>query len=227
MACFQKTIQSLHIGSIPPGSNILITGPPGIGKTTLCRNLAAEGLNTNTGIVFVTLDAAPKAVLESISAEINSKDVIDKITFVDCYSWMIGEIKGPNTLSHLSNLGDLSVKLFTALQEKGPRSTVIVDSVSTLFVYNGENEIVRFLQVNLARIKQLGCYGLWTVEEGIHGAAFYNTLRHIMDVILELRFEESSTLERRLRVHTCKGSTHTTQWFPFNILDDGQLTVTV
>lgn len=68
---------------------------------------------------------------------------------------------------------------------------------------------------------------MWTVEEGIHGAAFYNTLRHIMDVILELRFEESSTLERRLRVHTCKGSTHTTQWFPFNILDDGQLTVTV
>ncbi len=69
------------------------------------------------------------------------------------------------------------MKLFTALQEKGMQSTVIVDSVSTLFVYNGENEIVRFLQVNLARIKQLRCYGLWTVEEGL------SDLTVLMDVI--------------------------------------------
>jgi KaiC/GvpD/RAD55 family RecA-like ATPase len=71
----------------------------------------------------------------------------------------------------------------------------------------------------------MGCYGIWTVEEGIHTPAFYNTLRHVMDIILELRFEETTTLERRLRAHTCKGSTHATQWFPFTIVDNGRLVI--
>ena len=102
---------------------------------------------------------------------------------------------------------------------------MIFDSISTLFVYNVENEVVRFLQVNLARIKQMGCFGVWTVEEGIHTPALYNMLRHIFDTILELRFEETSILERYMRVHTCKDSTHTTQWFPYEIKDNGQLII--
>ena len=85
--------------------------------------------------------------------------------------------------------------------------------------------MIRFLQVNLARIKQMGCFGIWTVEEGIHTPAFYNTLRDVVDIILELRFEETTTLERRLRVHTSKGSAHSTQWFPFTVAEDGQLII--
>jgi KaiC/GvpD/RAD55 family RecA-like ATPase len=225
LACLRKITEQLQIGCIAPGSSTLITGPPGIGKTIICRNIAAECVRAKSGAVYVTLDAAPKAVAEAIQAQIDSKGVYDKITFVDCYSWLIGDVKGPYCLSHLSNLGDLSVKLFTALQEKGPQSYMIFDSISTLFVYNVENEVVRFLQVNLARIKQMGCFGVWTVEEGIHTPALYNVLRHIFDTILEFRFEETSILERYMRVHTCKDSTHTTRWFPYEIKDNGQLII--
>jgi len=224
LAFLKKVAQPLRIGCIQPGSNTLIIGPPGIGKTVLCWNIVAECIKNGTGAVYVTLDSAPKTIEDAIRTQGDSEGT-NKITFVDCYSWLIGEVKGSYSISHLSNLGDLSVKLFTALQDKGPQSAVIFDSVSTLFVYNVENEVVRFLQVNLARVKQMGCYGIWTVEEGIHTPAFYNTLRHVMDIILELRFEETTTLERRLRAHTCKGSTHATQWFPFTIVDNGRLVI--
>jgi circadian clock protein KaiC len=211
---------------IHPGSSTLITGPPGIGKTIFCRNIAAECVKAGTGAVYVTLDSAPKDIEESIHAQDDSTRALNKLTFVDCYSWLTGEMKGPYCISHLSNLGDLSVKLFTALQEKGPQSIVIFDSISTLFLYNLENEVIRFLQVNIARIRQMECFCIWTVEEGVHTPALYNILRHIMDVTIELRFEEeTATLERKMRVHTCRGSAHSTQWFPFEIKDRGILVI--
>ncbi len=200
-------------------------GPPGIGKTIFCRNIATECAKAGTGVVYVTLDSSPKDIEEAINAQDDSKETLKKISFVDCYSWLTGEMRGPYCISHLSNLGDLSVKLFTSLQEKGPQSTVIFDSISTLFVYNPENEVIRFLQVNIARIRQMRCFGIWTVEEGVHTSSLYNTLRHIMDVTLELRFEETANLERKIRVHTCRGSTHSTQWFPFEIKDRGILVI--
>jgi KaiC/GvpD/RAD55 family RecA-like ATPase len=225
LTVLQNITQPLRIDYIQPGSSILITGPPGIGKTIFCRNIAAGCSKAGTGVVYVTLDSAPRDIEESIHSQYDLKGTPNKIIFVDCYSWLTGEMKGPYCISHLSNLGDLSVKLFTALQEKGPQSAVIFDSISTLFVYNVENEVIRFLQVNVARIRQMGCFGIWTVEEGVHSPALYNTLRHIMDVTLELRFEETSTLERRMRVHTCRSSTHSTQWFPFEIKDRGILEI--
>lgn len=225
MSWLQKIAKPLQINFIQPGSNTLITGPPGIGKTIFCRNIAAECAKAGTGAVYVTLDSAPKEIEEAIHSQNGSTMALNNLIFVDCYSWLIGEVKGSYCISHLSNLGDLSVKLFTALQEKGQQSVVIFDSISTLFIYNVESEVVRFLQVNLARIKQMGCFGIWTVEEGVHTPALYNTLRHIMDVTLEFRFEEATNLERRIRVHTAKGSTHATQWFPFEIKDGGLLVI--
>jgi KaiC/GvpD/RAD55 family RecA-like ATPase len=225
MTWLQSITQTLQISNVISGSSTLVTGPPGIGKTTLCRNIAAECARTDTGVVYVTLDSTPKDIEEAMLSSDHFIDLKSKIIFVDCYSWLIGETKGSYCISHLSNLGDLSVKLFTALQEKGPRSVVIFDSISTLFLYNVENEIIRFLQVNLARIKQMGCFGIWTIEEGVHTPTIYNTLRHMMDVTLELRFEETTALERRIRVHTCKGAMHTTQWFPFIIGDGGSLII--
>ncbi|MCJ7776978.1 MAG: hypothetical protein MUP16_01515, partial [Sedimentisphaerales bacterium] len=52
------------------------------------------------------------------------------------------------------------------------------------FLYDVENEIIRFLQVNLARIKQMGCFGIWTIEEGVHAPTIYNTLNAALFCVL-------------------------------------------
>jgi KaiC/GvpD/RAD55 family RecA-like ATPase len=114
--------------------------------------------------------------------------------------------------------------MISASNELGKGTFFIFDSVSSLLVYNAENEVARFLGVNMARMKHAHNLGLWVVEEGIHSESFYNMLRHKSDGVLEMKFEESGrgTVERYVRLHTLKNLKHEIMWKPFEI-QNGQL----
>lgn len=183
-------------------------------------------LEKGINVVYAALDVAPNSIRTTIqlghSEEINLKGV----TFVDGYSWLLGEVHESHHVSHLSNLNDLSVRIYNAINEQGGKSQVLLfDSISTLFVYNSETEITRFMQVNMARVKHSNGLGFWTVVEGIHTSAFYNFLRHMADGVIEMRLEDKDELKRFIRIHTMKGVKHKTNWLPFMIQDEGRLDI--
>jgi KaiC/GvpD/RAD55 family RecA-like ATPase len=216
-------LRALDIEGSPFGTNIVLTGPPGIGKTVFCENLMSDCLTAGVNVICTALDTAPKDIRERVLRASSYEG--PGFVFIDAYSWLLGEEYEKYHVSHLSNLSDLSVKIYNALNELSGKDVVIFDSISTLFVYNAENEITRFIQVNMARIKQSGSIGIWTVEEGIHNAAFYNALRHLSEGIVEMRFEDDHELQRFIRVHTFRGITHATNWLPFAISSEGKLIV--
>ena len=74
-------------------------------------------------------------------------------------------------------------------------------------------------------MKHIGSTGLWVVEQGIHTDRFYNSLRHMVDGILEMRFEEDKELKRFIRMHTFKGINHNTSWKPFSISKEGTVEI--
>jgi KaiC/GvpD/RAD55 family RecA-like ATPase len=128
-------------------------------------------------------------------------------------------------VSNLSNLSDLSVKIISALDDINVHSLFILDSISTLLIYNSENEVARFLEINMARMKHNNHVSVWVIELGIHSGQFYNTLRHMADCILEMRFEEQGELLRYIRMHTFKGLRHNTTWRKFLIDEKGDMAI--
>jgi len=211
---------------IPSGTNILLVGPPGVGKTAFCETLLCECLRNRDEALYITLDHDPKDIRVRISKR--GTDLVGekkKLVFVDGYSWLVGESNERFNVRNLSNLSDLSVKIFGASSELGEGFSFVFDSISTLLVYNSENEVERFLESNMARMKHVNSVGFWIVEQGIHSERFYSTLRHRADGILEMRFEENEELKRFIRMHTFKGISHSTSWKPFVVSEEGIVTI--
>ncbi len=210
-----------------PEANLIVIGPSGIGKTILCETIMGDLLKEGARIMYVTLDHSPHDIRTRIEAKGIIATISDmSIVFVDGYSWLVGEASEKYSARNLSNLSDLSVKMISASNELGKNTFFIFDSISSLLVYNAENEVERFLGVNMARMKHAQNLGLWVVEEGIHSESFYNVLRHKSDGVLEMKFEESDrgTVERYIRLHTLKNLRHEIMWRLFEI-HDGQFLI--
>ena len=199
--------------------NIILIGPPGIGKTLFCETNLVDCLNSGNNSLYIALESDPreiKARLFELDENLKEKGTL---LFVDGYSWLVGGSSDKYTLNNLSNLSDLSVKIISASTSINHNLLFIFDSISTLLIYNSENEVERFLGINMARMKHFNNVGFWILEEGIHSNRFYNVLRQRSDCVLEMRFEEQSELTRAIRMHTCKTNEHETRWFPFHIVD--------
>lgn len=217
----------VHSNAIPEG-NLIVVGPSGIGKTILCETIMRDLLLNRTRIMYASLDHSPKDIRTRVEAKgISMSEGDAPLVFVDGYSWLVGEATEKYSARNLSNLSDLSVKMISASNELGKGIFFIFDSVSSLLVYNAENEVERFLGVNMARMKHAHNLGLWVVEEGIHSESFYNVLRHKSDGVLEMKFEENDrgAVERYIRLHTLKNLKHEIMWKPFDI-QEGQLVFT-
>ena len=76
---------------VPLGSNILLMGPPGVGKTVFCENLMREHLKNGGKNLYITLDHPPKDIRKRFEKNnINLTEKKERIFFVDGYSWLTG-----------------------------------------------------------------------------------------------------------------------------------------
>ena len=206
---------------LPKGSNISLTGPPGVGKTIFCENLAYDFLRKGGNCLYVTLDKAPDDVkndLQELRIDLSEKEYKRRLVFVDGFSWLIGKSKEEYRIESLANLTELSIRIASAACDLVDPTLLILDSVSPLSVYNPENVVVKFLQLLLARVKDWKGMGVYVVQEGVHSDEFCNTLGYLADGIFDMKMmEERGKITRYFRIRSLKFTSHETKWIPFVI----------
>jgi KaiC/GvpD/RAD55 family RecA-like ATPase len=186
------------IGELPERSNFLFITPPRPEKNLFIAHYVNEGLTSKQPAVYVTTDIAPSEI-EARASSFGWKfsDYTNSLLwFVDCYSWALEKkpversdirVSGPSSLDDLS----LSINQATYHANKlSPLGRVAFQSLSTLLIYNTPSIIYKFCQVLGARLKSAGMTTLFMVEEGMHQADVMATLEHMMDGIIEVKFEE-------------------------------------
>jgi CheY-like chemotaxis protein/KaiC/GvpD/RAD55 family RecA-like ATPase len=217
---YSKLDRALGNG-IPVGSNAIVIGPTGAGKSTIARQFIAEGITNNERCMVITVDDDPAMIRSSldeiIPGTLESYENKDYFRLVDCYSWSRGlvggkerfAVTGAMELNQLAGLiSDAGVELGQTVQEKfGGRR--IVDSVSSLFIDFELASVQRFL-VQLARTASNygGVSTLFILEEGSVSEQVLNNIKYLMDIVLEVKFDGA----HMVRVANMKWSRFSRDW---------------
>ena len=214
-------LDKLLEGGFPAGSAILLVGPPGCGKSTICQQFIFEGLKNSQPATYITLDLPPQEILESMTNfGLNAKKYSEKLKFIDAYSWRVGKGDAENAISNLGNVNELNIAVTEAMRQLAgeKQRRLVLDSISTLLLYADPSLVVKLIPVIIAKGKDNGFTQLLVLEEGVHDEKTVTTLNYITDGVVEFKMEEDN---RFLRVSRMKATEHKRDWFKFAITNKG------
>ncbi len=207
---------------------VLLQGVAGSAKSLFCKSFAGLALEAGRHVVYLATDESPREVYVEIHKlfghELNNEDPDsqDELKIIDCYTWRSGDRSEARYAVHnLTDLTDLSIVIQKAMQGiENP--TLVLDDASALALDAGPDNTIKFLRLQIPRLRTRKSFAVFSYTTGIHSASFENALRMMFDGVLETRLAETPQgLERYVRIFSLRGAKHTTRWIRFNIKDEG------
>ncbi|MHA1215371.1 MAG: ATPase domain-containing protein [Candidatus Hodarchaeales archaeon] len=211
-------------GEFPKGRQILVSGPPGSGKTVFCIQFLINGaLNFNEPGIFISFDDLPRHIrtdMKSFGWNINQlEENFDPplITLVDGFSARVG-LTTNEKFTIRANLDSLLMVLTDILEETGA-TRVCIDSLSTLSTIVKDPAQVRKEILTMgAVLGEQGCTTLLTAESSEWGVEEYST-----QGLIRLNYDELPTGEfrRAVLIQKMRGFAHDFSWKEFKITNEG------
>ncbi|WP_336022914.1 RAD55 family ATPase [Halobellus salinisoli] len=177
---------------VPPGTNILVSGPPLTGKRSLCLDVLASGTESGEGAIIVTTKDGADRVLDDFGKRISYED--RPVAVIDCVTRQqgVGDVRDDERIKYASSPVDMTgigIKLSEILQsfyqDQGiERNRVMLHSLSTLLMYADLQTVFRFLHVFTGRIQSVKGLGVFAIDASAHDDQTMNTLKQLFDGIV-------------------------------------------
>ena len=214
-------LDKLLEGGFPTNSSILLIGPPGCGKSTLCQQFVWEGLREKQPAMFITLDVSPEEIRETMkNFSWKVDNMKEKLKFIDAYSWRIGESKEEYSISNLGNVNELNIAISEVIKNLNISKIkrAVLDSISTLLLYADTNLVLKLIPIIIAKGKANGYTQLLILEEGVHDEKTVSMLNYQTDGMIEFKMEEDN---RFMRISRMKGTKVSRDWIKFDVTNKG------
>lgn len=202
ITCGDSKLDEALGGGLPRGSNVLLVGETGSGKSSLCRRFLAAGLRSSECCMVITLDDAPTMLRRSLDTmllkPVSEYEREGSFRLVDGYSWTRGSIGSTErfAVSGILELNQLAGVISDAGMELGQSSVGkaggrrILDSITSLFI-NFELASVQRFAAQLARTATSygGVTTFYVVEEGAITEQTLNNMKYVMDGLIQFRVD--------------------------------------
>ncbi len=202
------------------GSQIMVEGDSGVGKTVLAGEFIKEGLRCGDTCVYVACDEPPTVMREhllSFKVGTPAYEETGRLVFIDAY-----EEDGSTEKYVLSDLRHLE-KYFTLESEvlrscNGPRVRLVVDSLSTLLTNLEITDVIDFHRTRLKQLKKTGILAMDIFVSGVLEPRLITITSHLYNFILKMSFNGSRCNPvRQMQIGKVKSQQFTSSTHAFTV----------
>jgi predicted hydrocarbon binding protein/KaiC/GvpD/RAD55 family RecA-like ATPase len=184
-----------EIQRVPKGSLVLVSGPPGAGKSLFCRQMVIRAMAAERPVVFVTTEQSPSGLIALFAEQGIEEPTPGVRGFVDAFPQAVGLSPGERSGTVSANCEDLnSIAVAIAkLENRAGRKDILLafDSLTSPYLFH-EKETFRFIRLCLLKFAAEGNSVVALMDEGCGREEDLGAMMTFADGILRMEVRDSS-----------------------------------
>ena len=189
----RRGLSLAEIQEIPKNSLILLSGPPGAGKSAFCHQVVLNGLAMERPVILVTTEQGPAEIVGRLREKGMGEVPPGAVSFVDVFTETVGlscTQRSDTVCANCVDLNSISIAT-TRLQERmGQRGILLAfDSLTSPYLFSGA-EVIKFMRLFLSRFAAEGNSVMALMDEGCGKEEDLVAMTSVADGVIKMEMEE-------------------------------------